>query len=98
MKDRNNIIRCKDIPDEPILRFLYFRKRHNKLWACWFDGFENSIGQAMPSNIPDNTKIKKMRTLIQKGLVNGCGCGCRGDYVITPKGVKFLFNKIANKI
>ena len=26
----------------------------------------------------------KMAALIARGLVEGCACGCRGDFVITP--------------
>lgn len=54
------------------------------------DGHENSIGQAMPPNITDKVKIAKMATLIKRELVSGCGCGCRGNYEITKKGVQFL--------
>lgn len=27
-----------------------------------------------------------MASLIRRGLVDGCGCGCRGDFMITDKG------------
>ena len=84
------IYQCKDVPDKPILEFLYQRRKEGKVWCCWFDGFENSIGQAMPSNTPEKTRIQKMAKLIKRGLVSGCGCGCRGDYEITEKGVEWL--------
>jgi predicted transcriptional regulator len=34
--------------------------------------------------------IQKMAKLIKRGLVSGCGCGCRGDYEITQKGIEWL--------
>lgn len=85
------IRQCKDVPDEPILRFLYARKYMKIITSCvWFDGYENSIGQAMPPNTPTKIKIAKMAKLISRGLINGCGCGCRGDYTITQKGIEYL--------
>ena len=81
---------CKDVPDKPILEFLYKRRKDGKVWCCWYDGFENSIGQAMPVGTPEKIRIRKMATLIKRGLVSGCGCGCRGDYEITKKGIEWL--------
>lgn len=83
-------MQCEDIPDKPILEFLLQRAKEGKLWCCWYDGFENSIGQAMPKDTPDKIRIAKMAKLIKRGLVSGCGCGCRGDYEITPKGTEWL--------
>lgn len=81
---------CKDVPNKPILEFLYERKKEGKVSSCWYDGFENSIGQAMPSNTPEKIRIQKMAKLIKRGLVSGCDCGCRGDYEITKKGIEWL--------
>ena len=83
-------MQCKDISTEKILEWLNNRRINKKIWACWFDGFENSIGQCMPEDVPDKLKIVKMSNLIDKGLVDGCGCGCRGDYEITEKGIEFF--------
>lgn len=83
-------MQCKDIPDKPILEFLLQRAKEGKMWCCWFDGFENSIGQAMPKDTPEKIRIAKMAKLIGRGLVSGCPCGCRGDYEITPKGTEWL--------
>jgi len=33
-----------------------------------------------------------MKKLIKKGLVEGCGCGCRGDYELSEKGADQLAN------
>lgn len=80
-------MQCKDIPDEPILKFLAARKGE---WATWFTWMENSVSQAMPEGTPEKLILAKMRTLIRRGLVEGCACGCRGDFVITEKGLKAL--------
>lgn len=75
-------MQCKDIPDEPILRFL----DNLDGWGGWFSDFENSVLRAMPEGTPEKLALAKMRMLIRRGLVSGCGCGCRGDFEITSKG------------
>jgi hypothetical protein len=73
----------------PILEFLHDRKIRGLGWAVWYRGFENSI--PIPEGTPEKIIIKKMKQMIRKGLVAGCGCGCRGDYEISEDGIKKLF-------
>lgn len=82
-------MQCKDIPELPILEFLAkFPRFHT---ANWFgDNFEESVTHAMPKGINDKLALAKMRQMIKKGLVDGCGCGCRGDFEITEKGREVL--------
>lgn len=40
--------------------------------------------------VPKRAVLGKMRMLIRRGLVDGCPCGCRGDFEITPKGQAWL--------
>lgn len=54
--------------------------------ATVFSGFENSIGTAMPDGTPEKLQLAVMKNLIRKGLVDGCCCGCRGDFLLTEKG------------
>jgi hypothetical protein len=75
---------CKDIPDQPILEFL---NRHPGQWHNWYSGNQFNVSQAMPKGIPERLVLGKMRMMIRRGVVNGCDCGCRGDFVITEKGV-----------
>lgn len=44
----------------------------------------------MPPNLPEKLVLGKMRMLMRRGLVTGCGCGCRGDFEITAKGIQWL--------
>ncbi len=45
----------------------------------------------MPTNLASEKLIlAKMKQLIKRGLVDGCACGCRGDFEITPKGEEWL--------
>ena len=78
---------CKDVPDFPILQFLAGLDR----LATWGDGYAMpTVRDAMPEGVPDKIQLAKMRMLIRRGLVDGCDCGCRGDFRITDKGRSFL--------
>lgn len=82
-------MQCKDIPTMPILRFL---ESLNGRWATWFNGQDpsNSVQNAMPQNIPEKLVIVKMRNLIYKGIIDGCPCGCRGDYELNERSRAML--------
>ena len=84
----NKQIQVKHIPTTPILEFL------NSLdgkWATWGDGHSMpTVQDVMPKDIPIKVQLAKMKNLIKKGLVSGCGCGCRGDFAITKKGIQRL--------
>ena len=82
-------MQCKDIPDEPILRLLAASPGQ---WHCIGDGYGHmpSVSPGMPSGIPDKLALAKMNMLLRRGLVDGCGCGCRGDWEITAKGLDWL--------
>lgn len=53
-----------------------------------FPGFDNSVNASMPEGTPEKLQYAVMRNLIRKGLVDGCCCGCRGDFVLTAKGAE----------
>jgi hypothetical protein len=76
-------LRCKDIPDLPILELLAKNPTqwHNWCWTEW------NVTEAMPPGIPPKLALAKMRRMIRRGVVGGCPCGCRGDFVITEKGL-----------
>lgn len=79
-------MQCKDIPDEPILEFLAGFPIEDWIWATWFPGYPNSVLNAMPPETPEKLARAKMARLGRRGLVDGCDCGCRGDYELTEKG------------
>ncbi len=86
---KNGRLQCKDIPTEPVLEFIGARDGR---WCTWFGAdasgawFENSVRRAMPTEVPDGLAVAKMAGLIARGLVDGCSCGCRGDYTLTKRG------------
>lgn len=82
-----NSLQCKYIPDVPILQFLAKQTR----WSTHGNGYPMpTVQHAMPESTPRKLQIAKMVMLKRRGLVDGCGCGCRGDWRITDKGVEYL--------
>jgi hypothetical protein len=92
MRTESTPKQCKDIPDLPILELL---AKNPDAWYNWFEedqweGNVYTVRRAMPRNTPEKLVLAKMAGLIRRGLVDGCPCGCRGDFEITPKGKQFL--------
>ena len=81
-------MKCKDIPDADVLRFL---AQHQGEWSTWGDWSSwPTVQDAMPPGTPAKLQVAKMRMLQNRGLVDGCGCGCRGDFEITDKGLALI--------
>lgn len=82
-------MKCADIPDKPILRFMLQNERGHNMWANWCFGNDFDVRHAMPGgfNLPPNLVLAKMRQMIRRGVIDGCSCGCRGDFEITSKGM-----------
>lgn len=85
-----NRLQCKHIPDVPILQFLAKQTR----WSKHGNGYSMpTVQDAMPEWACVRLQVAKMVMLKRRGLVDGCGCGCRGDWRITNKGIEYL-NKV----
>jgi len=82
-------MQCKDINEQPILEFLL---KHEGQWCNWYFGDDRDIRQVFPTNCPPKLLLAKMQKMGRKGLVDGCFCGCRGDYEITEKGKQELLH------
>lgn len=87
-------MQAKDIPDKLVLEIL---SKHQGEWAFLRDNGElhwNSTGYDNPikimENAPKKVVLAKFRSLIKRGLVGGCDCGCRGDFEITDKGLTLI--------
>lgn len=70
---------AKDISDDAILaivdRFCADNpKRGHAPWAFTWD-----IQAALPE-FPKKVVLAKLRSLVKRGVLNGCTCGCRGDF------------------
>lgn len=35
---------------------------------------------------PPKVVLAKLRRLVKRGLLDGCGCGCRGDFTVKEQG------------
>lgn len=92
---RIKTIQAKHVNKLPILEFLAGLDQ----WACIFNTgagenrdelFDNSVWHAIPKEVPYKVGRAVMASLIKRGLVEGCTCGCRGDFEITDKGREVL--------
>lgn len=88
-------MKTRDIDDLPILRHL------NKppLDGCsWFTLFPSEhmpcVADAMPPGTPRKLVISKMKSLIRRGLVDGCACGCRGGFTLTAEGERMMWREL----
>jgi len=76
---------AKHLPDAGFLLILqFFARRTDDRWMQIWD-----LERLMP-HIPEKLIRAKMGQLIKRGLVDGCACGCRGDFYITPAGNEYL--------
>lgn len=87
---------CKDIQDEPVLQFI---DSFDGEWCFLSDNAtsDRSVLHAMPDGVPIKLALAKMKMLIRRGLVEGCDCGCRGDFTLTKKGKAKLMEKMATQ-
>ena len=83
-------MKCKDIPDFQVLEFLAL---YDPEWCNWNMGNQRDICNAFPDGTPKKMVLSKIKSLIRRGLVDGCGCGCRGDFALTEKGKSLLTQK-----
>lgn len=76
---KNGRMQCKDIPDAPIINFI---ESFGGEWCNWWDGSEKDVRLAFPQgrDTPTNLFLAKMGSLIRRKKIDGCACGCRGDF------------------
>lgn len=91
---KNGKLQAKDIPDNLILEALY---PYQGSWAFWCNNNELWLGRSETRSIdrtlciyPRKLVHAKWKSLVRRGLVGGCDCGCRGDFEITDKGLEKL--------
>lgn len=76
-------MQAKDVPAEPILEFLS-KCTQMAGWHNFFPREEYcpTVRDEMPCSTPPKVVLAKMKSLIKRGIVQGCCCGCRGDFVL----------------
>jgi len=91
---RKKPLQAKHISIKPILQAVaavqkefYEGTDTQKSWATIWD-----LERHLPAlkKLPQRLVQAKMNGLIRKGYLDGCSCGCRGDYEMTDKGHAFL--------
>lgn len=91
-------IQAKHISDKLFLAALYYHSI--QLSVPWHDleypqwsiphwTFTWDLKHYFPQ-FPEKVILAKARQLIKRGLVDGCTCGCRGDFELTEKGYEYL--------
>lgn len=80
-------MQAKDIPN-PLILDLIRRESMNRDMGDWeWSGhlprpvFTRDI-QALLPGIPPKVVRAKLSKLVRQGLIDGCCCGCRGDFVL----------------
>ena len=79
-------VQAKHIPTAEVLAFLATPSRYGlepPVHLIW------DVEEHFPE-YPGKVVAAKMRAVIRNGLVDGCDCGCRGDFVLTDKGREAL--------
>ena len=72
------MMQTKDIDKKLILDLLRTR---GDAWTS-----RSTIEDQFPDDMPPKLILSAMRSLVKRGLVEGCCCGCRGDFEITQLG------------
>ena len=72
-------IQAKNIPDGIFLLAVKRAPNSMKIRRDVHVELEKILGP-----IPEKVALAKARRLISRGLIAGCGCGCRGDFEIIP--------------
>lgn len=82
--------KCSDIHDNVILAFL---ADHQGEWTTHWEpmaGGLASVRTAVHPDTPERLLKAKLLRLKRRGLVDGCGCDCRGDWEITDAGLSLI--------
>ena len=60
-------LQAKSISDDDVLRAI--DAGHGSIWEL-----ESAL------NYPPKVVLAKLRSLVKRGVLHGCTCGCRGDF------------------
>jgi hypothetical protein len=98
---KNGKLQAKDLDDCVILREVhrqqYRRERpagsispewpyyETPHWVTRWD-----LAVVVYNEAPERVLLAKLASLIRRGLMTGCACGCRGDLEITPAGERLI--------
>lgn len=69
-------MQAKDIPDEGFLAAVKAITDRKGMWAN-----RSEVAEELPG-VPEKVILAKAKRLIERGRMEGCWCGCRGDWEI----------------
>lgn len=76
--------KASDIDDEAAVRAVWELSGHGDRWVmCW------EVDEAFP-DFPPKVVQAKLSRLMHRGFIDGCDCGCRGDWHLRQKGAEFI--------
>lgn len=76
-------LQAKDIPDTQVLALIrLLRHPHRNPVDGWMWVHRWDLEPILGFWYPEKVIMAKMRSLIRRGVVDGCPCGCRGDFEI----------------
>ena len=96
-----NKIQCKHIPDVQMIALVRKCQRMPRTIVNYWGIDKDPISFYDLSttnfdllteiwyNVPPKVMQAKLKKLIKRGLLDGCACGCRGDFEVTEAGLKF---------
>lgn len=77
-------LQAKDISDVEMLEAVREAGTGSSGWAMAWD--VDALNPAYPPKVQQAKRSK----LIKRGLMEGCTCGCRGDFYLTDSGLALL--------
>lgn len=86
--------KCSDIDNLDFLRVVAYIQHIHLRWADRWTVEEVLYTDPTYSWINWKLVVAKARKLIKQGYLDGCACGCRGDFELTPKGKVFLWSRV----
>lgn len=76
-----------------VLRFLIDYIGH---WCTHGEGYSMPTIQTVLPQLNKKEQISIMRNLLNKRLITGCDCGCRGDWEISREGLRLMGYMVKN--
>lgn len=75
------MMQAKDIADEVMIDAIQKTRGRNNvaIWSTIWD-----IQGELPQ-FPKKVVIAKLRSMVKRKLINGCVCGCRGDFEVLER-------------
>jgi hypothetical protein len=85
----NNDVAAKDITDLAFLEALLSTSGPSGRMGYWVN--RTTLGKKLA--FPEKVILAKARRLMKRGYIDGCDCGCRGDFTLLEKGREYMLDE-----